>query len=102
MDRQNEKKYSTRGIIGTIIAHLLLLLFLYVSVMSTTPPEEEALLIDYSGGGSSSGSAGSSLPQPVESQPVELDKIERRLLQLKIEQQALSKEDDAFAAGAGA
>ena len=30
----------------------------------------------------------------IESQPEELDKIERKLLQLKIEQQALSKEDD--------
>lgn len=39
--------------------------------------------------------AASQLKMEIESQPVELDKIERRLLQLKIEQQALSKEDDA-------
>lgn len=38
--------------------------------------------------------AASQLKMEIESQPVELDKIERRLLQLKIEQQALSKEED--------
>lgn len=39
--------------------------------------------------------AASQLKMEIESQPVELDKIERKLLKLKIEQQALSKEDDA-------
>ncbi|MCF0262634.1 MAG: AAA family ATPase, partial [Sphaerochaetaceae bacterium] len=39
--------------------------------------------------------AASQLKMEIESQPVELDKIERKLLQLKIEQQALNKEDDA-------
>jgi len=38
--------------------------------------------------------AASQLKMEIESQPTELDKIERRILQLKIEQQALSKEDD--------
>ncbi len=38
--------------------------------------------------------AASRLKMEIESQPVELDKIERRLLQLKIEAQALSKEKD--------
>ena len=38
--------------------------------------------------------AASQLKMEIESQPEELDKIERKLLQLKIEQQALSKEDD--------
>ena len=39
--------------------------------------------------------AASQLKMEIESQPVELDKIERKLLKLKIEQQALSKEDDS-------
>ena len=39
--------------------------------------------------------AASQLKIEIESQPEELDKIERKLLKLKIEQQALSKEDDA-------
>lgn len=38
--------------------------------------------------------AASQLKMEIESQPTELDKIERKILQLKIEQQALSKEDD--------
>ena len=38
--------------------------------------------------------AASQLKMEIESQPTELDKIERRILQLKIEQQALSKEED--------
>lgn len=38
--------------------------------------------------------AASQLKIEIESQPEELDKIERKLMQLKIEQQALSKEDD--------
>ncbi|MBO6001490.1 MAG: AAA family ATPase, partial [Spirochaetales bacterium] len=38
--------------------------------------------------------AASQLKIEIESQPEELDKIERKLLKLKIEQQALSKEDD--------
>ena len=38
--------------------------------------------------------AASQLKMEIESQPVELDKIERRMLQLNIEKQALSKEDD--------
>ena len=38
--------------------------------------------------------AASQLKMEIESQPVELDKIERKILKLKIEQQALSKEDD--------
>ncbi len=39
--------------------------------------------------------AASQLKMEIESQPVELDKIERKLLKLKIEQQALSKETDS-------
>jgi len=39
--------------------------------------------------------AASQLKMEIESQPVELDKIERKLLKLRIEQQALAKEDDA-------
>ena len=38
--------------------------------------------------------AASQLKMEIESQPTELDKLERKILQLKIEQQALSKEDD--------
>lgn len=38
--------------------------------------------------------AASQLKMEIESQPTELDKIERKILQFKIEQQALSKEDD--------
>ena len=38
--------------------------------------------------------AASQLKIEIESQPEELDKIERKLMQLQIEQQALSKEDD--------
>lgn len=38
--------------------------------------------------------AASQLKMEIESQPVELDKIERRMLQLNIEKQALSKETD--------
>lgn len=38
--------------------------------------------------------AASQLKMEIESQPTELDKIERKILQLKIEQQALSNEDD--------
>ncbi len=38
--------------------------------------------------------AASQLKIEIESQPEELDKLERRILKLKIEQQALSKEDD--------
>ena len=38
--------------------------------------------------------AASQLKMEIESQPTELDKIERKILQLKIEQRALSKEDD--------
>ena len=38
--------------------------------------------------------AASQLKMEIESQPTELDKIERKILQLKIEQQALSKEED--------
>ena len=38
--------------------------------------------------------AASQLKIEIESQPEELDKIERKLMKLKIEQQALSKEDD--------
>ena len=38
--------------------------------------------------------AASQLKMEIESQPEELDKIERKLMQLKIEQQALSKEED--------
>ena len=38
--------------------------------------------------------AASQLKMEIESQPTELDKIERKILQLKIEQQAFSKEDD--------
>ncbi|NLK47133.1 MAG: AAA domain-containing protein, partial [Treponema sp.] len=39
--------------------------------------------------------AASRLKIEIESQPTELDQVERRLLQLTIEKQALSKEDDA-------
>ncbi len=39
--------------------------------------------------------AASQLKMEIESQPVELDKIQRRILQLNIERQALSKEEDA-------
>jgi ATP-dependent Clp protease ATP-binding subunit ClpB len=39
--------------------------------------------------------AASQLKMEIESQPVELDRIERRILQLNIEKQALSKENDA-------
>ena len=39
--------------------------------------------------------AASRIKMEIESQPVELDKLERRLLQLSIEKQSLSKEDDA-------
>ena len=38
--------------------------------------------------------AASRLKMEIESQPVELDKLERKILQLKIERQSLSKEDD--------
>ena len=38
--------------------------------------------------------AASQLKMEIESQPTELDKIERKILQLKIEQQALAKEED--------
>ena len=38
--------------------------------------------------------AASQLKMEIESQPVELDKIQRKILQLKIEQKALSKEED--------
>ena len=38
--------------------------------------------------------AASRLKMEIESQPIELDKIERRILQLDIERQALSKEED--------
>jgi len=39
--------------------------------------------------------AASRLKMEIESQPVELDRLERRILQLQIEKQSLSKEDDA-------
>ncbi|MBQ9538964.1 MAG: ATP-dependent chaperone ClpB [Treponema sp.] len=39
--------------------------------------------------------AASRLKMEIESQPVELDRLERKLLQLQIEKQSLSKEDDA-------
>ena len=39
--------------------------------------------------------AASRLKMEIESQPTELDRLERRLLQLSIERQALAKEDDA-------
>ena len=39
--------------------------------------------------------AASRIKMEIESQPVELDKLERRILQLAIERQSLSKEDDA-------
>jgi ATP-dependent Clp protease ATP-binding subunit ClpB len=39
--------------------------------------------------------AASRLKMEIESQPIELDKLERRILQLDIEKQALSKETDA-------
>ncbi len=39
--------------------------------------------------------AASRLKMEIESQPTELDKVERRILQLNIEKQALSKEEDA-------
>lgn len=39
--------------------------------------------------------AASRLKMEIESQPTELDQVERRILQLNIEKQALSKEDDA-------
>jgi len=39
--------------------------------------------------------AASRLKMEIESQPTELDKIERRILQLNIEKQALSREEDA-------
>ena len=38
--------------------------------------------------------AASRLKMEIESQPVELDKVERKILQLQIERQSLSKEDD--------
>ncbi len=38
--------------------------------------------------------AASRLKMEIESQPVDLDKLERRIMQLKIEKQSLSKEDD--------
>ena len=39
--------------------------------------------------------AASRLKMEIESQPVELDQVERKILQLQIERQSLSKEDDA-------
>ena len=39
--------------------------------------------------------AASRLKMEIESQPVELDRLERKILQLQIEKQSLSKEDDA-------
>ena len=39
--------------------------------------------------------AASRLKMEIESQPIELDKLERRILQLNIEKQALSREEDA-------
>ena len=39
--------------------------------------------------------AASRLKMEIESQPVELDQVERKILQLQIEKQSLSKEDDA-------
>ena len=38
--------------------------------------------------------AASRLKMEIESQPVELDQVERKILQLQIERQSLSKEDD--------
>ena len=38
--------------------------------------------------------AASRLKMEIESQPVELDQVERKVLQLQIERQSLSKEDD--------
>jgi ATP-dependent Clp protease ATP-binding subunit ClpB len=43
--------------------------------------------------------AASQLKMEIESQPTELDKIERKMLQLNIEKQALSKEDDEGSKG---
>ncbi|NBV29626.1 hypothetical protein EBS02_11565, partial [bacterium] len=40
--------------------------------------------------------AASSLKIEVESKPAELDEIDRKILQLKIEQEALKKEDDVL------
>ena len=44
--------------------------------------------------------AASRLKMEIESQPTELDQIQRRMLQLNIERQALSKEDDPASQGA--
>ena len=43
--------------------------------------------------------AASRLKMEIESQPTELDKIERKILQLNIEKQALSREEDSASAG---
>lgn len=60
----NNNKYRSHGIIGTIVVHVILIVALAVAVMQSTPIEEEGLLVNYGDSNDGSGSV-----EPEQSQP---------------------------------
>ena len=46
MQENKEKKYKTRGVVGTIFFHIVVLIFLLLFGLSTIPKEEEGILVN--------------------------------------------------------
>ncbi len=46
MKNDNEKKYRTQGVIGTILFHIVVLVFLLIFGLSAIPKEEEGVLVN--------------------------------------------------------